>query len=83
MLRVEVRGRGGIDRSWSDWFEGLEIVQASADQTAIHGDLPAGRAVDAEEGEEELAVAVAGQTAHSDDLPLVEREGYVPYSPTR
>ncbi len=40
MLRVEVRVRGVIDRSWSDWFEGLEIVEAPADQTASRGDLP-------------------------------------------
>ncbi len=40
MLRVEVRVRGAIDRSWSDWFDGLEITQTSPDQTALRGDLP-------------------------------------------
>ncbi len=40
MLHVEVRVRGAIGRSWSDWFEGLEIVEVSADQTALQGDLP-------------------------------------------
>ncbi len=40
MLHVEVRVRGAIDRSWSDWFDGLEIVETSPDQTALQGHLP-------------------------------------------
>ncbi len=40
MLHVEVRVRGAIDRTWSDWFDGLEIVETSPDQTALQGDLP-------------------------------------------
>ncbi len=40
MLHVEVRVSGAIDRSWSDWFDGLEIVEGSADQTTLQGHLP-------------------------------------------
>ncbi len=40
MLRVEVRVGGAIDQSWSDWFDGLEIIEVSADLTALRGDLP-------------------------------------------
>ncbi len=40
MLHVEVRVGGAIDRSWSDWFDGLEISEVSADQTALQGHLP-------------------------------------------
>ncbi len=40
MLRVEVRVRGAIDESWSDWFDGLGIAETSPDQTTLQGDLP-------------------------------------------
>jgi hypothetical protein len=39
MLRVEVRVRGVIDKSWSDWFEGLVIEETSPDETTLHGHL--------------------------------------------
>ncbi len=40
MLHVKVRVRGVIDRTWSDWFAGLEIGETSPDQTVLLGDLP-------------------------------------------
>jgi hypothetical protein len=39
MLHVEVRVRGVIDKSWSDWFDGLGVTEASPDQTTLRGDL--------------------------------------------
>jgi hypothetical protein len=40
MLRVEVRVRGVIDKSWSDWFGGLVMVETSPDETTLRGHLP-------------------------------------------
>ncbi len=39
MLRVEVRVKGVIDRTWSDWFDGLAMTETSSDETALSGDL--------------------------------------------
>ncbi len=40
MLHVEVRVRGAIEKTWSDWFLGLAIAESSPDQSTLSGDLP-------------------------------------------
>lgn len=39
MLQVEVRLKGQIDQSWSDWFDGLAIRYAEGDQTVMSGPI--------------------------------------------
>ncbi len=36
MEHYEIRLRGHLDSSWSDWFEGLAIIN-EADQTVLRG----------------------------------------------
>ena len=39
MLHTEVRVKGVIEKKWADWFEGLEIIALSADETVLVGEL--------------------------------------------
>lgn len=39
MLHTEVRVKGVIEKKWADWFEGLAIINLSADETVLVGDL--------------------------------------------
>lgn len=48
-MRYEIHVAAGLDRNWSDWFDGLQVEQVSdtrtrlvgpvADQAALHGVL--------------------------------------------
>jgi len=40
MPDVEIHIQGNLDSSWSDWFEGLEIVHLPTDETVLCGALP-------------------------------------------
>jgi hypothetical protein len=37
MQRVEIRVRGRIDRSWSDWFGGLTIAHTAQGESVLTG----------------------------------------------
>lgn len=36
----EIRVRGQLDPSWSNWFEGLDVIPLSSGETLITGVLP-------------------------------------------
>jgi hypothetical protein len=40
MLHVEVRVKGAVEKTWSDWFSGLGITETSPDKSTLSGDLP-------------------------------------------
>ena len=40
MSQVEIRIKGHLDQSWSDWFDGLTIQYAEGDVTVMHGPIP-------------------------------------------
>ena len=37
MQKIEIRVRGQIDRSWSDWFGGLNIIHTPQGETVLVG----------------------------------------------
>lgn len=39
-LLYEIRVRGQLDASWSNWFEGLDVIPLSNGETLIIGTLP-------------------------------------------
>jgi len=39
MQQVEIRIRGRIDAHWAEWFEGLTIILAAADETILRGPI--------------------------------------------
>jgi len=39
MLTVEIHIEGKIDKSWSEWFEGMEISHTETDKSVIFGKL--------------------------------------------
>jgi hypothetical protein len=40
MYRIEIRVRGKINGSWSDWFGELQIQETGCDETVLVGNLP-------------------------------------------
>lgn len=40
MPQVEMRIKGHLDRSWSDWFDGLIIHYTSDGETLLKGPIP-------------------------------------------
>lgn len=39
MLQVEIRVKGQIDATWSEWFAGLEITHPDPDETLLTGEV--------------------------------------------
>lgn len=39
MHAIEIRVEGRIDPSWSEWFEGFEVVQGKGQLTILRGPL--------------------------------------------
>lgn len=37
---VEIHIRGQIDKSWGEWFEGLEVCPAAQGMTILRGPVP-------------------------------------------
>ena len=40
MQKVEIKVKGHIDKSWSDWLEGLDIIHTNRGDTLIKGSIP-------------------------------------------
>jgi hypothetical protein len=40
MLHAEVRVKGVIEPTWTDWFADLVVVSSSPEETVLAGDLP-------------------------------------------
>lgn len=38
--RYEIRIRGQLDPSWSDWFDGLDVTPVDNGETLISGTIP-------------------------------------------
>ena len=39
MQNIEIRVRGQIDKSWSDWFSGLDIAHTPQGETVLAGPI--------------------------------------------
>jgi len=40
MRRVEIRIKGQLDETWSEWFEGFTVSNTGQNQTTLVGELP-------------------------------------------
>jgi hypothetical protein len=36
----EIKIKGHLDRSWSDWFAGVELTHLEGNETLLYGSLP-------------------------------------------
>lgn len=36
---IAIHCKGGLDASWSDWFQGLTIERVASDQTSLTGEV--------------------------------------------
>ena len=39
MSFYKIRVKGHLDRRWSDWFDGLEIINLQSGETILSGDI--------------------------------------------
>jgi len=40
MYHTEIRVKGKINPTWSDWFGELQVQESSSDETILMGELP-------------------------------------------
>jgi hypothetical protein len=40
MYRTEIRFKGTMNPTWSDWFQELKFQSGTDDETILYGDLP-------------------------------------------
>ena len=39
MIEVTIRIKGHLEKTWSDWFNGFEVIHVDEDQTLLKGML--------------------------------------------
>ena len=39
MQRVEIRVEGHLDRTWTEWLDGLELTHTGQDETILTGEV--------------------------------------------